>query len=110
MLLQVATLHKLKHKVMERHPLKIACRSVPKPVYYVRMTNPIESNSLVLKVFNQRSLEIGVEIILKKNIKSLDHNQLVRRLVICEIVLRNKDLGIAPTAEPPDDIVPFVQP
>jgi hypothetical protein len=73
------------------------------------MADPVERNCFVLKVLDERSFKVFVQIILKKNVQRLNNNQAVRRFWRRENVASNEYFGIASASELVDDIVPLVQ-
>jgi hypothetical protein len=80
------------------------------PADYVRMSNAIERNSLVLKVFYQSAFEIVIDLILQKNIQRLDDNCVMRRARRGKYVAGNEDLGVTSAPEMIEHIVPLIQP
>ena len=54
---------------------------------------------LVLKILDQRPLQVIVEIVLQEYIKGLDDNGAVRRAWRSQHVTRRKNLGVASAAE-----------
>ena len=71
---------------MKNRAAKVPRRAVPKAADDIRMANPVESNCFVLKIFDQCSFQIGIQVVLKKDVKGLDNDLTVRRLRRCEHV------------------------
>src|SRR5690606_21520415 len=93
--LQVAPAHVLKHEVMKDRSLQVACRAVPQPAQDVRVADAVKSDRLILKIFYECAFKVGVDVVLKKNIKSLYDHAAVDRMRSRERVARRKYLGIA---------------
>jgi hypothetical protein len=75
---------------------------------HVRMPDTIESYGFVLEVLYQRSLEVGVEVVLHEDIQGLYDDLGVRRLRRSEPVRYDEYLGIAAASEPPYYVVSAV--
>jgi pyruvate-ferredoxin/flavodoxin oxidoreductase len=83
---------------MKDHAAQVARCSVAEPADDVRMADAVERDRLVLKVFDERSFEIGVKVVLHQHVERLDHDLAVRRLRGRDRVARKKDLGMLAVA------------
>ena len=108
--LQVAAGQILEYKVMKDGSLQIAGRAVSDAADDIRVPNAVKGDRLILKILDQRAFEVGVEVILKKDVQGLDHNGAVRRLWRRERVPGDKYFSITAAAESVADIVSLVQP
>src|SRR5438067_1806341 len=70
-LLQVAAGQIFEDKVVKNSPPQVACRAMAKPADDIWVTDAIECDGLILKILDQRPLEVIVEIILEKNVECL---------------------------------------
>src|SRR5688500_18087324 len=70
-LLQVTAGQVFENKIMKDRASQIPGRAVPDAADYVRVANAIERDRLVLKVLDKCSLEVVVEIVLKKDVQGL---------------------------------------
>lgn len=95
---------------MEDRAGKIACTPVSESADNVRMADSVKSDGFVLKVFDKSALEIGIEVVLKEDIQSLDNYLAMRGLRRRKSVTRDEDLGVAPAPEKFDYVVTFVDP
>jgi hypothetical protein len=94
---------------MEHHTVQVTRSAVAEPADDIRMAYAIESDGFVLKIFDERSFEIGVEVVLQKNVQSLDNDRAMRRLPRKGVVGR-EDLGIAAAAKTLFNVVSSVKP
>ena len=76
----------------------------------IRMPNAIEGDRLILKILDQRSLQVGIEIILEEYIKCFYDDESVWRVMRRKHIAGQKDLGVAALPEPLLDVVSFVEP
>jgi uncharacterized HAD superfamily protein len=89
---------------MKRCACEIDRGAVTKPIYYVWMANAIECYGFVLKISNERSLEIEVRFTLQIQIQSF--NDYRARLTIGRgVVVSDVDLGVTASSETLDDVV-----
>ena len=95
---------------MKRDPRKVASRTVAKPADHIRMPHTVEGDRLILEVLYQRSFEIGIEVILKENIKCLDHDAAMQGLCRREGITSDEDLGMTSPTEDIDHVIPLVDP
>ena len=65
---------------MKNRSVQIARRAVSETADDVRMAHAVERNRFVLKIFDQRAFQIGVQIVLQENVESFDNDLFVRRL------------------------------
>lgn len=108
-MLQIATRHIFEHEIVKNGPDQVAGRAMANAANDIRVANPIESDGLVLKVLNQRSLEIRVQIVLQKDIEGFNDDVAVRRLRRCQDVAGKKNLRVAAPAEQLTDVIPFIK-
>src|SRR6185369_10344334 len=87
---------------------KVNGGSVTQPIYDIWMSDTVESNSLVLKIRNQRSFELGIGLILQKNIESF-YDDCSRSTIVCVQVIGDVDFRIATTAKTFDDVIPSIE-
>jgi hypothetical protein len=107
--LKIAARQILKNKVMKRGSLKIASGSMPKTTDYVRMSDTVKSDRLVLKILDQRPFEVIVEVVLQKDVQCFNDDGAVRRVWRCQHIASDKYLSIASAAELLDYVVTLVQ-
>jgi hypothetical protein len=93
---------------MEHGAVKVSGSPMSKPADDVGVANAIERDGFILKIFYERTLKLGIEIVLKEYIKRLDNYLEMRRLRRRERIPGDKDLGVAPFTELADNVVPFV--
>src|SRR5687768_15435799 len=105
----VAARHVFDHDVMKSCACEINGGAVSEPADYVWMTHTIQSDCLVLKILNQRALQIQVGRTLQESVKRFnDHcgrSTLSRGVVPCYI-----DFGIAAASQTFNDVVATVEP
>src|SRR5436190_1319763 len=92
---EVSAGHVLEHDVVKRHSFKIGGGSVPEPLNDVWMTNAIEGNRFVLKVLNQRVLELRIGSSLKRGVERFDN----RRPAFVLLIVREEYLGVAAASQ-----------
>src|SRR5689334_22823497 len=97
----------LEHDVMKRRAGEIDRCSVSETIDDVRMTNAIERDCFVLKIINQRPLEIRIGLALEIQIQRLDHDR-AWRAFSRGVVIRDVDFGVTPAAETFEDVVAVV--
>ena len=108
--LHVAAFHILQNDVMEDRPVEVTRRAVSEPADHIWVTDSIERNSFVLKILDQSSFKICIQIVLKKDVKGLYHDLAVIGLRRSQCVTRNKDLGITSPAEVFDHVITPIDP
>ena len=84
---------------MKNHPAQVARRAVTETADDVRMTHAVERDRFVLKIFDERPFEIGVQIVLHKNVERFDDDLFMRRLQGGDIITRDINFGITATTE-----------
>jgi len=95
---------------MKDRTLQIACRSVTKAADDVRMADTVERDRFILKIFYECAFEIGVEIVLKKDIERFDDDLAVRRVSGGNRITCEKYLGITAASQFPLNVVTPVKP
>src|SRR5215204_1228938 len=94
---------------MKNHPAQVARRAVSEAADDVRMAHAVERNRFVLKIFDERAFEVGVQIVLHKDVEGFDDDFFMRRLRGGDSVQRDVNFGIAATTEELFDVVASVQ-
>src|SRR5215207_2940789 len=89
---------------MKRGAGEIDGGAMSKTVYDVRMANAVERDCFVLKVRNERVLQLGVGCVLQIQIEGFDDDR-ARRTFRRSVVVGDVDLGIAATSKTFEDVV-----
>jgi hypothetical protein len=108
--LHIPARHVLENKVMEHRPVQVSRRAMAQTADNIRVTDAVEGDRFVLKVLDQCSFQVFIQIVLEKDVERFYDNRAVSRLGRGYNVTREIDLGVAAAAELLPDIVPFVQP
>src|SRR6185295_14374584 len=72
---QIAAGKILEHDVMKRRAGEVDRRAVSQTIYHVGMTHAIKRHCLVLKICDERSLQLGVRCFLEIKIQSFDDDR-----------------------------------
>jgi hypothetical protein len=73
------------------------------------MPNPVEGNSLVLKVFNESAFQVLIQVILEKDVQRFYDDRTVWRFWRRKDIPSDKDLSVASAAKLIDDIIALIQ-
>ena len=93
---------------MKRRPVKVDRGAVSESIYHVRMTHAIERDGFVLKIGNERSLQLNIGRVLEIKVQSFNYDR-ARRALGGGVVVGNVDLGVTATAEAFEDVVPPIK-
>ena len=63
---------------MKYGPDEVACRAMANAADDVRMADAVKSDCLVLKVLDERTFQISIQIVLQENIQSFNYNFFMR--------------------------------
>lgn len=108
--LDIAASHIFEHQIVKNDPGQVACSSVTETADNVGMANPIKSHSLILKILDERSFEIKVDVFLKENIEGFDNDRAVRRPRGSKRITSREDLRITSLSEPFAYVIAPVKP
>src|SRR5258706_8975532 len=98
------------NEIMKNCTTQIAGGAVADAADDIRMANAIEGNGFVLKILDESSLKVGVEIVLKKHVERLDNDLAVRRLGRSEYIAGKKNFGITAESELVAYIISLIEP
>ena len=57
---------------MKNRPLEVAGGAVSDTADNIRVPNTVEGDGFVLEIFNESAFQIGIEIVLQKDVESFD--------------------------------------
>ena len=98
------------NEVMKNRAAQIAGGAVADTADDIRMANAIERSGFVLKILDESSLKVRVEIVLKKHVERLDNDLAVRRLGRSEYVAGEKNFGITAAPELVANVISLIEP
>src|SRR5882724_3574796 len=93
---------------MKGRALEIYCRAVTQPADHIWMAHTVQRHGFILKVYNQRSLEVGIRGFLKEHVQCLD-NYSPRPILGGSVVVRHVDLGITAATEAFNNVIAAVK-
>jgi hypothetical protein len=108
-ILQIAAGQVFENEVMKNRSPEIACRAVADAAYDIWVSDLVEGNGFILEILYERAFQIGVEIVLQKDVKGLDDDGRMCRLRRCQDIASEVNFGIASPPERFTDIVPLVE-
>ncbi|HVQ55778.1 MAG TPA: hypothetical protein VMS29_03390, partial [Pyrinomonadaceae bacterium] len=109
-LLKVPAFEIFEYEIMKDSAVQIPRGAVPETADDIRVTDAVERDGLILEIFDKRSFEVVIKIVLQKNIKGFDYDLSVRRLRRRKRVMGEEDLGIAAATQFPLDVISPVKP
>src|SRR5262245_52790022 len=93
---------------MKRCAREIDGSTMTETIDHIRMAHAIQRHRFVLKVCNQRSLELSVRCVLEIKIQRLDDDSGWRAFG-CSVVVGDVDLSVTAASEAFEDVIPPIE-